>query len=176
MTGVPGISLATALIFVGTATAIHSLSARLDGGYGDRARAFFIVPISDLVLFAGFFAAAIANIMRTERHKRLMLLATISVLPAAVARVFFVLATGGGPGLRPGFPAPPPVELALTAGLVVALLIVAAIVHDWRTRARPHPVYLIGGALYLAVQFLHAPVSATPAWLGFADFMAGFAR
>jgi hypothetical protein len=34
-------------------------------------------------------------------------LATISLLQAAMARVFFVLATGGGPGLRPGLGHPP---------------------------------------------------------------------
>ena len=53
-------------------------------------------------LFAGFFIAAIANINRPEIHKRLIMLATISLLQAAVARVFFVLVTGGGPGRGPG--------------------------------------------------------------------------
>ncbi len=174
--GIAGVSLATALVLVGMATAVHSLTTRLALGYGDQARAFVIVPISDIVLFTAFFAAAIANISRPERHKRWMLLATIGLLPAAVARVFFLLATGGGPGLRPGLPAPPPVQIALGPGLIVDLLVVAAIAYDWRTRGRPHPIYLVGLAVMLAVQLLHGPVSATPAWRGFADYLAGFAR
>jgi hypothetical protein len=69
--------------------------------------------VSAITLFAGFFAAAIANIQRPEAHKRLMLLATISLLQAAMGRVFFVLATGGGPGLRPGLGQPPPLIIGL---------------------------------------------------------------
>ena len=100
--GLAGISLATAMVFMGLAAAIQTLTAGLRAGYGDHSRAFLILPVSGMVLFAGFFIAAIANIQRPEAHKRLMLLATITLLQAAMARIFFVLITGGGPGLRPG--------------------------------------------------------------------------
>ena len=90
------------MVAVGLAAAIRTLNAGLAAGYGDRSRAFLILPVSAISLFAFFVAAAIANIRRPEAHKRLMLLATISLLQAAMGRVFFVLVTGGGPGLRPG--------------------------------------------------------------------------
>ena len=35
------------------------------------------------------------------------------------------------------------------------------IVYDLRTRGRPHSVYVLGGALMLAVQVMRGPVSAT---------------
>jgi hypothetical protein len=95
--GLLGISLATAMVVIGLAAAIGTLTAGLAAGYGDQSRAFAILPVSAIGLFAGFFVAAIANIRRPEVHKRLMLLATISLLQAAMARVFFVLITGGGP-------------------------------------------------------------------------------
>lgn len=170
--GLFGISLATALVIIGTATAIESMNRGLAAGYGDRSRAFIILPLSALAMFGGFFIAAIANIRNSEAHKRLMLLASFSLLGAAMARVFFVLITGGGPGLRPGLGAPPPLAIGLVPSLILELLIVVGIVHDWRTRGRPHRVWLIGAAVMTAVILLRGPISGTHAWLNFADGLA----
>ena len=159
--GLAGISLATAMVFMGLAAAIQTLTAGLQAGYGDHSRAFLILPVSGMVLFGGFFIAAIANIQRPEAHKRLMLLATITLLQAAMARVFFVLITGGGPGLRPGLGPPPPLVIGLVPSLITELLIVAGLVYDWRTRGRPHPVWLIGAAVTTAVILLRGPLSGT---------------
>jgi hypothetical protein len=170
--GLAGISLATAMVFMGLAAAIQTLTAGLRAGYGDHSRAFLILPVSGMVLFAGFFIAAIANIQRPEAHKRLMLLATITLLQAAMARIFFVLITGGGPGLRPGLGPPPPLDIGLVPSLITELLIVAGLVYDWRTRGRPHPVWLIGAAITTAVILLRGPLSGTQGWLAFADSLA----
>jgi hypothetical protein len=169
--GFAGISLATAMVIIGMATAIYSLRTGLAAGYGDRARAFFIVPVSAVLLFAGFFAAAVANINRPEAHKRLMLLATISLLAAAAARLFFAAANGVGPGMRPGLIPPTPVYFANAPSLLLELLIVAGIIYDWRTRGRPHPVWYIGAAVITAVVLLRVPISATPQWMAIADAM-----
>ncbi len=173
--GMAGIALASAMVVVGIATAIHSMQHGLAAGYGDRARAFFIVPMSAIALFAGFFIAAVANLSRPETHKRLMLLATVALLPAALARIFFTLANGSGPGIRPGLAPPISPTFSLAPTFLVELLVVAAIVYDWRTRGRPHPVWLIGAAAIITVVLLGGPVSATPQWLGFADWMAHIA-
>jgi hypothetical protein len=173
--GLAGISLATAMVIVGLAAAIHTLDVGLAAGYGDRSRAFLILPVSAIGLFACFFVAAIANIRRPETHKRLMLLATISLLQAAMGRVFFVLVTGGGPGLRPGLGEPPPLIVGLVPSLILELLIVAGVIFDWRTRGRPHPVWLIGAAVTTAVIVLRGPVSETGAWLAFADVLSHIA-
>lgn len=173
--GLAGISLATAMVLFGLAAAIHSLDHGLAAGYGDRSRAFVIVPISAICLFAGFVIAAIANIRRPEWHKRLMLLATISVLQAAVGRVFFLLITGGGPGLRPGLGMPLPLAFTVAPGLLLDLLIVAGIVYDWRTRGKPHPAWLAGGAIMTAVILLRVVVGTTAPWLAFADALAHIA-
>jgi hypothetical protein len=173
--GLAGISLATAMVVIGIAAAILTLRTGLAAGYGDRSRAFFILPVSAVVMFGGFFIAAVANIRHPEAHKRLMLLATIVLLQAAMARVFFVLITGGGPGLRPGLGAPPPLAIGLVPGLIVEFLIVAGIVYDWRTRGRPHRVWLIGAAIVTAVTLLRGPLSGTRGWLAIADHLAHIA-
>jgi general stress protein CsbA len=170
--GLAGISLATAMVFVGLTAAIQTLDAGLAAGYGDRSRAFLILPVSAISLFAGFLIAAIANIRRPEVHKRLMLLATISLLQAAMGRVFFILVTGGGPGLRPGLGEPPPLIIGLAPSLILELLIVAGVVHDWRTRGRPHPVWLIGAAIMTTVIVLRGPLGETAAWSAVANVFA----
>jgi hypothetical protein len=163
------------MVVIGLTVAIETLDAGLAAGYGDRSRAFLILPVSAIGMFACFFAAAIANIRRPDTHKRLMLMATIALLQAAMARVFFVFMTGGGPGLRPGLGEPPPLMIGLVPSLILELLIVAGIVYDWRTRGRPHAAWLIGAAIMTAVVVLRGPIGGTAIWLAFADFLARIA-
>ena len=85
------------------------------------------------------FALAIAAIRKPETHKRLMLLAGISLLDAAVARWFLTFLAPPGPL------GPPPVPVTIPPALVAYLLLVVAMIFDWRTRGRPHPVYVYGG-------------------------------
>jgi hypothetical protein len=172
--GLFGISLATAMVLVGFAVANDVLATRLAAGLGDRARAFHIASISLITLFGGLVLAAIASIKRPEVHKRLMLLATISVMPPAIARLFFAFSVGIGPGLRPGLGPPRTVESVMAPSLVADTLILVGLVYDWRTRGRPHPAYLIGGATILAVQIVRDPISTTKWWYAIADSLARF--
>lgn len=172
--GLLGISLATAVVFVGFAVANDVLATRLAAGYGDAARAFHIASISMITLFGGFVFAAILYVSRPEIHKRLMLLATVSMLAPAIARLLFALRMGIGSGLRPGLGPPRTVESVLLPALIADALIVAGMIYDMRTRGRPHPAYLIGGAIVLTVQVLRVPLSTTPWWFAIADFLARF--
>ena len=47
--------------------------------------------------------------------------------------------------------------------------------NDWRTRGRPHPTYLITGALMLALQIVRVPFSGTPAWRAVTDWLLALA-
>ena len=172
--GLLGISLATAMLFTGLMVAIEGLQARLDAGYGDPARAFAIVPVSGILLFAALVAAAVANVRRPEWHKRFMLVATAGILQAAVARFFFLAATGGGPGMRPGLGRPQPIENTMVAGWLVASLIVAAMIHDWRSHGRVHPAYWWGFGAMMTVHILRPIVGYTDAWYRFTDFLLAF--
>jgi hypothetical protein len=172
--GLFGISLATAMLFTGMAVAIQGLQFRLEAGHGDAARAFTIEPVSGVLMFACFVTAAILNLRRPEWHKRLMLVATTALLQAAVARFFFLAATGGGPGARPGLGPPQPIESTMIAGFLVELLIVAAMVHDWRSHGRVHPAYLSGFGVTVTVHLLRPVIGYTQAWYGFTDFLIAF--
>jgi hypothetical protein len=174
--GVGGVSLATAMLFVGLATGIASMQKGVADGHVEAARAFAIVPLTGIVLFAALVAWAVVTVKTPEVHKRLMTLATISILQAPIGRFFFLtVGGGGGPGSRPGSGPPAPAVTTAGAGVVVAVLILIALVYDWRKNGRPHPAYLIGGAAVLLVEFVRIPLAETPQWQAIATALGTFA-
>jgi hypothetical protein len=111
----------------------------------DRAGGFLIIPLGDMVLFGGFFGAAVAYRRRPEIHKRLILLATVALLFAAVGRMEGFL--------------PVPAMLAVWLAPVLA-----AIGYDLAAFRRVHPVNTIGLAMLLA-GLLRLPLEQSPAWI-----------
>lgn len=165
--GLLGIAIATTMTFVGLWTALDALNAAVEQGFEAAGRRFAIVPITGIIFFAVVVGLAVANVRRPETHMRLMLLASISILHAAIGRIVRAVVAPNAP--PPGVGAPAPVEFTYLPGALVDLLLVAAIVLDWRTRGKVHPVYLIGGAVLVVTQFTRAPLSQTPLWQGFLD-------
>jgi hypothetical protein len=167
--GMAGIALATAMACTVVLAAINSMRVASAIGMVNEARRFSFVSLTGVTLFAGFLTLAMVFVKRSEIHKRLMLLTMIPLVHAAMGRVFLTLFA------PPDVKGPPPVFVSVPPGLAVDLLIVAAIVYDWRTRGRPHPVYLAGGAVLIADQVLAVPLSATPAWLAIATWVQSLA-
>jgi hypothetical protein len=171
--GLVGIALASGMFFVGIGMAIHSLKESIANGFEPAARAFTIVPISGILLFALLFAIAIAKVHDSDVHKRLMLVNTAGILQAAAGRWFVLfLAPPGAPGVAVS---PPPVFVTVMPGLVVDLLIVAGMVYDLRTRGRVHRAYWIAGGVTLAVQVLRVPLSQSGAWLHATNWLLALA-
>jgi hypothetical protein len=168
--GILGVSLATAMTIFGFLVSVHVMKHSAALGQTEEGIAFAIVPLSGIAFFAVVFSLAIANVRQAETHKRLMLLAGISLLDAAVARWFLTFLAPPGP------PGPPPVAVTLPPALVAYLLLVVAIVHDRRTRGRPHPVYVYGGIALLAVKLLNWPISTTSAWHSLAGGILALAQ
>ncbi len=171
--GLLGVALASGMVFVGLGMAVHGLKESIADGFEPAARAFTIVPVSGIVLFAALFAIAIAKVHDSDTHKRLMLVNTAGILQAAAGRWFVLFLA---PPSAPGVPvSPPPVFVTVMPGLVVDLLIVAGMVYDWRTRGRVHRAYWIAGGVILAVQVLRVPLSQTSAWLAVTNWLLAVA-
>jgi uncharacterized membrane protein YozB (DUF420 family) len=152
-----GAVLAATMVVLGTVAALTA-AQRATGFVGIPVPPlqFLAVPLFDMALFATFTALAIARRRDAQSHKRLMLLATVNLMTAAIARWPMIGALG------------PPAYFGLTD-----LFIVALAVWDFRTRGRLHPVTLWGGLLILISQPLRLIVSGTAAWLAFAKFATG---
>jgi hypothetical protein len=161
--GLIGVSLATAMTIAGFLVAVAFMRMMAAMGQTDVGLALSVVPFTGILFFAVVFVLAIVNIRYPELHKRLMLLASISILDAAVARWFFLVG-------------PPSLLITILAAFVAYLLLVVAIVFDWRTRGRPHPVYVYGGLALIMVKVLNWPISATPAWHAFAGRILALAQ
>lgn len=161
--GLLGIALATAMIFSVMVTVVERIHFFDGHGTGDSMRVFSWVQVGGMLFFGGLVALAIVNARKPEIHKRLMMLAVISLMDAPLARM---IGLNFLPPPPPGPAAPAPVVLAVMGGLAAFVFILIAIVYDWRTRGRPHPVWLWGGAAYLAFELTRVPISETAWWMG----------
>jgi hypothetical protein len=174
--GIAGVAIATAMFFVGMGVAIHRMRELDAAGYGEIGRRFSVVPVTAIAIFAVLVAFAIRYRNNPAIHKRLMLVATVSLMQPAVGRATRMLLASPTPeALAGGLPLPPPVQLSVVAALLADVLLVIAMIHDRRTMGRVHPVYWMAGGALLAVQVLRVPLSATDAWLRFAQWIVAFA-
>lgn len=167
--GIAGVGLATAMVLVGVLVTLYGVRFGIAAGRSDASKTFAIVPLTILLSFSAAFAAAIASTRRPEVHKRLMLVATIAVMPPAIARL-----VGLATGVTIASGHPPPIAFSLRPALLSDLLLVAAIVRDWRTRGRPHAAYVVSGLALLAVQLGRVAVGPTPAWHAVVDWLLAF--
>jgi hypothetical protein len=156
--GLVGISLATAMVVLGFIVSLLANADRMAAGNAARAYALGFSNTVALTAFAGMFAAAIHRRRNPESHKRLMLFATCMLLAAPVGRLY-----------RPLFsPAMPPPWLVF---ITIDAILVACIVHDWRTLHRIHRVTAIGGAILLASQILRFPIARMAWWHSVLDVL-----
>lgn len=170
--GLLGVALATAMVASVFVTVGIRINGYVNPDFAAGMRAFSWVQVSGMLFFGTVVALAIVNVKKPEIHKRLMLLATISLLDAPIAR-WFLVAMGGMPPAVNGEVPPPPVFVDLMPGALSVLLLLVPIIFDWRTRGRPHPVYLIGGAVLVVKYLTLVPVSQLPAWDAIAGWIAG---
>ena len=158
--GVFGAGLAVLMVILGTVGALIA-AGRPTGFVNVPAPPlqFLVVPLADIALFGVFVTLAIVNRGRPQRHKRYMMLASIAIVEAAVARWPFAVMA-----------APSPVPGFSTLDLFVDLFLVPMVVWDLASRGRLHPVTLGGGAALIVVQPLRMMLGGTDAWLAFAGW------
>ena len=155
--GVGGGVLAAAMVIVGTTIAIHSARGEFTPGEPDPL-GFLTVPLFDILVFAIVVGAAFLYRQRPDFHKRLMIVATIALLPAAIARFPGAFFEHGGP-------------LVFFGG--ADLILLACVVYDTIAKRRLHPAYIWGGVLLVASHPLRIWIGGTAAWHAFAHWLTG---
>jgi hypothetical protein len=147
--------LAACMVIAGTLTALHT-AARGAAPPGIDPLSFLMIPLSDMLMFSSFVAVALRLRANREAHKRLMLLAYVSIVIAAVARLPGVLPLGPLAFFGLGF-----------------VFILFGIAYDLFSRRRVHPVYVWGGLLLLVSVPLRLVISQTEAWKSVARSLVG---
>jgi hypothetical protein len=158
--GLLGISIATAMVITGVVATTVTLKAGLAGPKPEFARLANVLSMFAMLLFSLFIALAIANIRRPEHHKRFMVLATFSILQAAVARLIQLI-----PAIS--FP-----QRTTLGAVVVDVLLLAVIAIDTRLHRRLHPVYVVGFALLVTAQVSRILVLKTEWWARLGNWLA----
>src|ERR1041385_310829 len=154
--GTAGAILAIAMLIIGTLTAIVRAKLLVLPPGAPPPLAFLTIPLGDMLMFAILVGAAFYYRRRLDIHKRLMLIATIALLPAAISRLPFSFVENGG--------------LLVFFGLA-DLFLVPCLAYHIITRGRPHRATVIGGALLVASHPLRLVVGNTHAWLAFATWL-----
>jgi len=110
---------------------------------------FLIFPIVDIVLFAMFFTLAVMRRNKAQTHKRLMILAAVNLIEAAIIRIPIGFIGAGAPFSSRG---------------LSYLFIVALIVWDLRSSGRLDRATLWGGLLIIVSFPVRLVISQTQAW------------
>jgi hypothetical protein len=145
--GLFALLLASAMVVLGSATAL-TLAARLLHANGATAAGRASLALLDLPVFAGLVVAAILLRHRPQAHKRLMLLATIALIGAAINRL------------------PLPAELAgrYARFLLADLFCLSLIVWDLISAARIHAATLAGTSAIILDQIAQASLGQSDGW------------
>ena len=159
--GTLSMGLAAAVLVFGVAAAV--IAARRPTGFVDVStppQVFLAIPLLGLLQYAVFVTLAYRKRGNAQTHKRLMLLASLSILSAAIIRwpVNMIYA----PSPLPGFGYYDLVALSY-------LLPLAA--WDLTTLKRIHPVTLYGGMVLIAMVPLIGLISVSGPWLAFASWV-----
>ncbi len=159
--GAASIFLAAAMVVLGYATTIamgrrgFDLSGDLGLNVDPPGAAFQMVfPLLDITVFGILIAAGYLYRRRAATHKRLMLFATVALLPAPFAHLI-----GHSPALR-SFPP--------TIVLLILSTTFASAVYDFIRFRRIHPVSLwVGIGLFVADNLCATVIGPSAAWRQF---------
>jgi hypothetical protein len=149
--GIAGIFVAAAMIPLGimaTAEWAHRMAPTFP-----RVRIATIMPVTELASFAVLATLAFLLRRRPAAHKRLILLATIGLIPAATARLGFLpmFDLHGANALR----------LDWAYSYVFLLLLVA---YDLWSRRRLHPAAAWGGIFLIGLHQVAIPIAYSAPW------------
>ncbi len=149
--GVFGFLLACAMVVLGVLAGTNSL-ARGFAPPGLDAATFYVVPITDMLIFSTLVFFAFRNRSNPAAHKRFILIATIGLMIAAVAR----------------WPFAPVYRNPIAAALVTYLFLLLLVGYDLWSIRKVHRATLWAGAFLIVVQQIRVPIGMTAAWHTFA--------
>jgi FtsH-binding integral membrane protein len=147
------------MVVIGVLAATDSLVREANAARRDP-KFFYIVPLSDMLVFATLIYFGFRARRDSATHKRIMLVATINLLIAAIARL----------------PLPFIHRNAAHAGMVSYLFLLLLVAYDlWSTR-KIHRATMWAGAFMIFVYQIRVPIGKTQAWHAFATWVQSIAR
>jgi hypothetical protein len=159
--GLAGFGLACLMVTLGVLAASNSLARGFSPpGSPFDPKTFYAIPIGDMVVFATLVFFAYRARTDPAAHKRLILIATISLLDAPTGRPPFSVITA-----RPFFDS--------TFVVIFLLLLVA---YDLFSTRKVHRATIWAGLFVVIAEQLRVPLGNTAAWHTFATWAQNLAR
>lgn len=156
--GLVGFGLASIMVILGVLASTDRL-ARGSAPLGSDPYFFYIIPLGDMFIFATLTFFAYRSRSDSAAHKRIIYVATVGLLIAAIARWPMSLVRGA--------------TKAAIASYVFLLLLAA---YDlWSTR-RIHRATLWASGFLIFMQQVRLPIGRTAAWHSFAAWIQSIAR
>jgi hypothetical protein len=141
------------MVWLGAQVALNQASTAIALGrlvVGFPPLVFLAFQLSDLLQFVVFVGLALAWRRHPEAHKRLMVLATLSIIAPAIGRL----------------PLPPLWKFALPMAAVVGCM-----GYDLIQRRRVHPAFLYGGLVFLLDTPARFAIGKTAGWQELAGWL-----
>ena len=161
--GVAGAALGVLMMVLGAYVAISRVAAGLTlSPPGVTPLQGLTLPLATMVVFPVLLGSALWFRKRSDIHKRLVVIATLELVPAAIGRLPGIFIPIGSVALGP-------------VGLfgLTDMFLVAIAVYDWRSRGRIHPATIWGGAFLIVSQPLRLIIGTTATWQSFAAWLTG---
>jgi hypothetical protein len=154
-----GFALAILMIVLGTVTASDRLTRHVvqpETDTVEEVRAFYAIPLGDMLLFSAFIYFGFRNRFQPAVHKRLMLFATFSLLDAGFDR----------------WPVFDPYPLPLVNVVTFAPLLLSLIGYDWWSTGKVQRVTIRSAIFLIFIQQIRHPLGHTALWQSFAAWVA----
>ena len=155
--GILGFAWACLMVILGVLVATDRL-ARHAANPGaetvEEVRAFYAIPLADMVIFSTFVYLGFRNRTHPAVHKRLMLFATLALLDAAFDRWSFFN----------------PYPLSVVNAVCFFPLLAVLLAYDWWSTGKLQRVTLWASGFLIVMQQLRHPLSHTAAWQAFATW------
>jgi hypothetical protein len=153
--GMGGFVLAIAMVILGVLAAIDSLRRGFTAP-GLDAKTFFVFPVTDMILFSLFVFFAYKFRLTPEAHKRLILIASIALMNAAVGRRPLTI-------IR---------EKPVLSDFVLFAFLLLIVGYDFLSLRRASRTTLWASAVLILVHVARLPFAMTRMWHSFADLLA----
>ena len=154
--GLIGFGVACLMFLLGLLAATDSLARHAaPGNVGIQVRAFYAVPVVDMLIFATLIYFGFRERVHPAAHKRFMLIATIALLDAAFVR---------WPVRAPWW------DLRTAQYCCYALLLCLAAYDLWST-GKIHRATAWGSGFLIVLQQIRVPLGRTAIWQDFAVWM-----
>lgn len=158
--GTFGIGVGTGVILMGALITLLSIAPSVVPEPAPDDSQLVYLSFTAVLCFAALFVLAIRNVRSPDNHKRLILFATINLLPPGVNRLYMVSL---GLSRLP----------VLATYLTLDAFAVAMLLYDWRTSGRITKASVIGAAFVFGPQLLQPFIVDTAGFDGLTQALAG---